>query len=143
MLQYSSVQKRLYCRHFSINIYFLASALVLFLIAMSPIGAIKAERAINGTLSLTINYFALLLFALGFRGITSSFVTFHKLMACLLGMFPTMFLGLLCFGGGMLLLFSIFLRLPQCHLNHLRKLSIRNLSLLGFLFIPGPVLFGI
>lgn len=134
MLQYSSVQKRLYCRHFSINIYFLLSAIIIFSLAFTPLGDVKAERAINGTLDNTIKYFGLLLFVLGFRGVTSGFVSMHKLAAVLLGMFPTMFLGLLCIAGGILTLFSVFLAVASMSFDPLKDSANMDFIVSWFLF---------
>ena len=108
MLQYSSVQKRLYCRYFSIDIYFLGGAVLFFVLAQTPLGGIEVEKAVNGTLVTSINYFGVLCLVLGFRGVYNWAVALHKFSAVLIGMFPTMFMVMLCIVSGVFMLFNIF-----------------------------------
>ena len=111
MLQYSSVQKRLYCKSFSIHVYFLIAATILFSLGQSPLADIHLEKAINSTPAVHINHLAWLVFALGFRGITEPFVSLHKIISVLIGMFPTLFVVIICLAGSLMMVMTIGLSL--------------------------------
>lgn len=134
MLQYSSVQKRFYCRYFSIHIYFLAGAIGFFVLAQTPLGQIKVEKAINGNLFTTINYFGFLSLVLGFRGINDWIIALHKFSAVLVGLFPTAFVALLSIGSGILILFNLFFAVASMSFNSLWDENVKDFFFHWFLF---------
>ena len=91
MIQYSSVQKRLYNKWFTIDIFTLLAAICIFAIGQTAVADIKFKPAVNGTLSVHIHHLAWLLLTLSFRGIQSPYISLHKVVTVIIGMLPAVF----------------------------------------------------
>ena len=109
MLQYSSVQKRVYCQYFSVNIHCLIPAIIILAIANTPVDKLNLSFIDSSNYSFSLNYIGSLILCLGFRGVTDGAVTMHKIFACILGMIPIFFLAVLSIMSGIAMLFNLYL----------------------------------